>query len=395
MDKLTIRDIAWEGKRALVRVDFNVPMADGKITDDTRVRAAVPTIQYLLEQGAKVILMSHLGRPKGQRNMDFTLQPVAFHLIELLPETNIHFVADCVGPSAKEMARELAAGEVLVLENLRFHAEEEKNDDGFAKSLSELGDIYVNDAFGTAHRAHASTAGVAKYLPAVAGFLMEKEIDVMGQALSAPARPFVAVIGGAKVSDKISVLENLLPKVDYLLIGGGMANTFLAVQGYELAQSLVEKEAFETAVKLLELAKNADAQLLLPSDLVVAESFKADAAHLIAQIGEMPSKGMALDIGPDTVKRYQDVIAAAQTVIWNGPMGVFEMPAFATGTLAVAEAMAGVDGVTIVGGGDSVAAVEQGGLAGQMTHVSTGGGASLEFLEGKALPGVEALTTRG
>lgn len=394
MDKKTIRDIDWAGKRALVRVDFNVPMANGEITDDTRIRAAVPTIRYLLNHGARVVLMSHLGRPKGERNPKYSLQPVASHLDESLTGVKVRFVDDCVGQAAESAASQIQDGEVLVLENLRFHAEEEKNVASFAEALSKLGDVYVNDAFGTAHRAHASTAGVAAFLPAVAGFLMEKEIDIMGQALSAPERPFVAIIGGAKVSDKITVLENLLPKVDALLIGGGMANTFLAAQGYELGKSLVESDALEMARGLLKQARVAGIQFLLPTDVVVAEAFAADAKHVVADVKDIPADGMALDIGPRTTEAYAAVVRTARTVIWNGPMGVFEMPAFAAGTVAVARAVANVSGLTIVGGGDSVAAVEQSGLADRMTHVSTGGGASLEFLEGKSLPGVAALSKR-
>ncbi|QSO48586.1 phosphoglycerate kinase [Alicyclobacillus mengziensis] len=394
MDKKTVRDVTWAGKTALVRVDFNVPMKDGVITDDTRIRAALPTIQYLTEQGAKVVLMSHLGRPKGERNEKYSLRPVATHLSELLKGTRVLFADDCVGEDAETVAKGLAPSEVLLLENLRYHAEEEKNDKAFAQALSRLGDVYVNDAFGTAHRAHASTAGVAAYLPAVAGFLMEKEIGIMGDALANPAKPFVAIIGGAKVSDKIGVLENLLPKVDALLIGGGMANTFLAAEGYQMADSLVETEALDTAQTLLAEAGNKGTQLLLPTDLVFADKFAADATYQTTDLEHLPSSGMALDIGPKTIARYTEVIESAKTVVWNGPMGVFEMPAFAEGTLAVAEAMAKVDGVTIVGGGDSVAAIEQANLGNRMTHVSTGGGASLEFLEGKSLPGVIALQSK-
>ncbi|CAM3954169.1 phosphoglycerate kinase [Alicyclobacillus pomorum] len=389
MNKKTIRDMEWNGQRALVRVDFNVPMKDGAITDDTRMRAALPTITYLIEQGATVILMSHLGRPKGERNLSYTLEPVAAHLRDLLAGTKVHFADDCIGESARRVVSDAQPGEVVVLENLRFHAEEEKNDPDFAKQLSKLGDVYVNDAFGTAHRAHASTAGVAKYLPAVAGFLMEKEIDVMGRALQEPDRPFVAIIGGAKISDKIKVIENLLPKVDALLIGGGMANTFLAVQGHEMGTSLVEVEAKDVAKQLLE--RPGAEKLHLPTDVVAADKFAADADAAVYAVTSLPNDRMALDIGPDTAKRYQEIIRSAKTVIWNGPMGVFELTPFAKGTLAIAEAMADVQGTTIVGGGDSVAAVEQSGLAGRMTHVSTGGGASLEFLEGKQLPGVVAL----
>ncbi len=394
MNKKSIRDVAWQGKRALVRVDFNVPMDGETITDDTRIRAALPTIQHLLNEGASVVLMSHLGRPKGERNPKYDLKPVAAHLSSLLGNKEVQFADDCVGPAAEDAANSLHPGQVLLLQNLRYHAEEEKNNPDFAKALAKLGDVYVNDAFGAAHRAHASTEGVAKYLPAVAGFLMEKEISVMGAALANPERPFVAIIGGAKVSDKISVLDNLLPKVDSLIIGGGMANTFLAVQGYNMGKSLVEQDALDTARNLLDKAKSLGKTLHLPVDLVVADAFAADAAHAVHDIADVPVDGMALDIGPKTQVAYQSVVRAAKTVLWNGPMGVFEMPAFAKGTNAIAEAMADVKGTTIVGGGDSVAAVEKAGLADKMTHVSTGGGASLEFLEGKALPGVVALADK-
>jgi phosphoglycerate kinase len=394
MNKKTVQDVEWQNRCALVRVDFNVPMQEQHITDDTRMRAALPTITYLLKHGAKVVLMSHLGRPKGQRNPSFSLAPVAAHLRTLLPGVAVQFAEDCVGPDAERVVSQARPGEVVVLENLRFHPEEEKNDEIFAQQLAKLGDVFVNDAFGTAHRAHASTAGVARFLPAVAGFLMEKEIDVMGRALSEPVRPFVAVIGGAKVSDKIKVLENLLPKVDALLIGGGMANTFLAAKGYAVGKSLVEPDVYDTARQLLDLAAKRGTKLLLPSDVVAADAFSADANHDVYDVDSIPSDRMALDIGPKTTSAYGEVIRSAKTVIWNGPMGVFEMKPFAAGTFAVARAMADVDGTTIVGGGDSVAAVEQSGLAEKMTHVSTGGGASLEFLEGKPLPGVVALNDK-
>ncbi|WP_026962343.1 phosphoglycerate kinase [Alicyclobacillus herbarius] len=394
MTKLTVKDVDWQGKKALVRVDFNVPMKEGQVSDDTRIRAALPTIDYLLEHGAAVVLMSHLGRPKGQPNPAYSLRPVADYLRGLKPAWSVAFAEDCIGEAAESKASQLQPGQVLLLENLRFHAGEEKNDPAFAQALARLGDVYVNDAFGTAHRAHASTAGVAQYLTAVAGKLLEKEIRVMGDALAHPERPFVAVIGGAKISDKIGVIENLLGKVDALLIGGGMANTFLKAQGYRLGESLVEEGALDTARALIDKAKTENRRLLLPTDLVVAERFAADAPHAVHKVDAMPTKGMALDVGPETLSVYQSVIRDARTVIWNGPMGVFEMPAFAVGTKGIAEAMAEVKGVTIVGGGDSVAAVEETGLAGRMTHVSTGGGASLEFLEGKTLPGVAALTEK-
>lgn len=389
MTKQTIKDLEWSGKRALVRVDFNVPMTDSlQITDDTRIRAALATIQYLVQSGARVILMSHLGRPKGSRNDKYSLRPVVKHVQSLLPGVDVQFVEDCMGNEVEEAVAALKNGQILILENVRFYAEEERNDAHFAKKLAQLGDVFVNDAFGTAHRAHASTAGIAQYLPAVAGLLMEKEIHMMGQALMQPERPFVAVIGGAKVSDKISVLRNLLPKVDYLLIGGGMANTFLASQGISMGKSLVEEGALELARELISTSGD---KLRLPSDVVVTTEFSADAPHTTKKVVQIEVNEMALDIGPDTVDAYQKVIHSAKTVIWNGPMGVFEMAPFAHGTIAIASAMADVKGITVIGGGDSVAAVEQAHLAEKMTHVSTGGGASLEFLEGKQLPGVEVL----
>jgi phosphoglycerate kinase len=390
MNKKTVRDIDVKGKRVFVRVDFNVPLENGKITDDTRIQAAVPTIQYLIEQGAKVILASHLGRPKGMVDPTYSLAPAAVRLSELLGKP-VAMAKDSIGEDVKAEIARMQDGDVLLLENVRFHAGEEKNDPELSKAFAELADVYVNDAFGTAHRAHASTAGIAQYLPAVAGFLMEKEIGIMGNALADPERPFTAIIGGAKVSDKISVLENLIDKVDQLIIGGGMANTFLAAQGYKLGKSLVESDKLDLANRLIEKAHKNNVILFLPEDVVVASEFKADAEHKVVDVAEIPDDWMALDIGPKTIETYRLAIVRSQTVIWNGPMGVFEMDAFAVGTNAVAKAVAETDGVTIVGGGDSVAAVEKSGLADRMTHISTGGGASLEFLEGKALPGVEAL----
>ncbi|UOF91253.1 phosphoglycerate kinase [Fodinisporobacter ferrooxydans] len=390
MNKKSVRDIDVQGKRVFVRVDFNVPLENGKITDDTRIQAALPTIQYLQQQGAKVILASHLGRPKGKVDPAFSLQPVAAHLSHLLGQ-DVTMAEDSVGDTVKHQVNQMKNGDVLLLENVRFHGGEEKNDADLAKSFAELADLYVNDAFGTAHRAHASTAGIAEYLPAVAGFLMEKEISIMGNALSDPERPFTAIIGGAKVSDKITVLENLIEKVDQLIIGGGMANTFLAAQGYQLGKSLVEADKLDLANTLIEKARANNVILFLPEDVVVAKEFKADTEHKIVDIDQIPDDWMALDIGPKTSETYRLAIVRSQTVIWNGPMGVFEMDAFAKGTNEVAQAVAETEGVTIVGGGDSVAAVEKSGLADKMTHISTGGGASLEFLEGKALPGVEAL----
>jgi phosphoglycerate kinase len=391
MPLMTVRDIDVRGKRVFVRVDFNVPLENGLITDDTRIRAALPTVNYLMENGAIVVLASHLGRPKGKRNEAFSLAPVAARLEQLL-DRKIAFASDCIGSAVEALVHSQKPGAIVLLENLRFYAEEEQNDPGFAQQLAKLADIYVNDAFGTAHRAHASTRGIADFLPVkVAGFLMQREVDIMGKALAKPDRPFVAIIGGAKVSDKITVIENLLPKVDALIIGGGMANTFLSALGYQTAKSLVETDKVATAKELL---AKANGKIHLPTDLVVAAEFNADADHKIVAANAIPDGWMALDIGPDSAKAFSEIIQAAQTVIWNGPMGVFEMPAFSRGTMAVAQAMADSQGCTIVGGGDSVAAIEAGGLAGRMTHVSTGGGASLEFLEGRELPGVSCLSTK-
>ncbi|HWQ13845.1 MAG TPA: phosphoglycerate kinase [Roseiflexaceae bacterium] len=392
MAKQTIRDINWKGKRALVRVDFNVPLEDGVITDDTRIRAALPTIRYLLEHGASVILMSHLGRPKNKVVESLRMAPVVARLAELLPEAAaVKGTRVTVGEAAEAAARDLRPGEVLVLENTRFDPREEANDESMARELARLGDVYVNDAFGSAHRAHASTEGVAHFLPAVAGLLMEAELKALQGALESPERPFVTIIGGAKISDKIGVIDNLLGRVDALLIGGGMANTFLLAQGAKMGDSLVEPDAVDTARRLLEEAERRGVRLLLPIDLVVADAFSADANRKVVPAREVPDGWRALDIGPETVRQFTEVIRGARTVIWNGPMGVFELAPFAAGTRAIAQAMAECQGMTIVGGGDSVAAVEQAGLADRMRHISTGGGASLELLEGKELPGVAAL----
>lgn len=392
MPKQTIRNIDWNGKRALVRVDFNVPLDQGQITDDTRIRAALPTIRYLLEHGAAVILMSHLGRPKNKVVESMRLAPTVARLAELLPEAKaVKGTQATTGPSAEAASRDLRTGEVLVLENTRFDAREEANDESMARELAQLGDVYVNDAFGSAHRAHASTEGVARFLPAVAGFLMEAELAALQGALEDPARPFVTIIGGAKISDKIGVIENLLSKVDALLIGGGMANTFLLAQGYDMADSLVEKDAVATAKAMIDLATSRNVKLLLPTDVVIADAFSAEANRQVVAVGAIPAGWRALDIGPETVKVYSGVVTGAQTVIWNGPMGVFELAPFAEGTRAIAQAMAECSGMTIIGGGDSVAAIEQMGLAAKIRHISTGGGASLELLEGQVLPGVAAL----
>ncbi len=391
MAKATVRDIDVKGKRVLVRVDFNVPLdAERNITDDTRIRAALPTIKYLLERGARVILASHLGRPKGQRKEEFSLAPVARRLEELLGQP-VEKLDDCVGPQVEARVRAMKDGDVILLENLRFHQEEEANDEGFAKSLASLADTYVNDAFGAAHRAHASTAGVAGFVPGVAGFLMEKEIEVMGKALFAPERPFVAILGGAKVKDKVGVISNLIEKVDSLIVGGGMAYTFLKAKGLEIGKSIVDEEKLDLARQLMEKAKAKGVKFLLPVDVVVADRFAEDADVKVVEVSEIPSDWQALDIGPKTTEAFAREIAEAKTVVWNGPMGVFEMKPFAEGTRGVAKALADSGAVTIVGGGDSAAAILEMGFADKMTHVSTGGGASLEFLEGKVLPGVAAL----
>ncbi|SES93841.1 phosphoglycerate kinase [Anaerobranca gottschalkii] len=390
MNKMTVRDIDPRGKRVFVRVDFNVPMADGEITDDTRIRAALPTINYLIEKGAKVILASHLGRPKGEFNPKYSLKKVGEKLSGYLNK-EVKVTETVVGDDVKEAIAAMEDGDVILLENVRFMPGEEKNNLELAKQMADLADIFVNDAFGAAHRAHSSTAGIAEYLPAVAGFLMEKEIEMLGNAVDNPQRPFVAIIGGAKVSDKIGVIENLLKKVDTLIIGGGMANTFLKAQGYELGKSLVEEDKIELAKELLAEAKAKNVELLLPTDLVVADKFDPQAQSQVVAIDQIPADWMALDIGPKTVELFADRIAKAKTIVWNGPMGVFEMDAFAKGTEGVAKALAESNGITIVGGGDSAAAVEKVGLADKMSHISTGGGASLEYLEGKVLPGVDCL----
>jgi phosphoglycerate kinase len=388
MNKKTVRDIDPRHKRVLVRVDFNVPLKDGKVADDTRIRAALPTIHYLVERGAEVILCSHLGRPKGGPEPKYSLKPAAEHLSQLLGKP-VPLVGDCVGPIAEGAAAEMRPGDVILLENVRFHPEEEKNDPAFAKQLSVLGDLYVNDAFGSAHRAHASTEGVAHLLPGVAGFLMEKEIEYLGQAVENPKHPYVAILGGAKISDKIGVIENLLGKADRVLIGGGMANTFLKAQGIAVGDSLVEDGSLDTARQVMERAGD---KLVLPVDVVLGDKFDAAAqAETVAVAVAVPAGWRILDIGPQTVAAFGKALQGAALVVWNGPMGVFEFPAFAEGTNAVARLVADSGATTIIGGGESVSAVEQAGLAGRMSHISTGGGASLEMLEGKVLPGVAAL----
>lgn len=391
MNKKTIKDVEWQGKRALVRVDFNVPLSGSHVADDTRIQAALPTINYLLEHGAAVILMSHLGRPKGGPDPKYSMKVTADHLATLI-DAPVQFVAATVGPEAEAAVAQLQPGQVLVLENTRFDKREEKNDASMAQELAKLGDVFVNDAFGSAHRAHASTAGVADYLPAVAGFLMEKELEYLGSTLENPQHPFVAIMGGAKISDKIAVIEALLQKVDAILIGGGMANTFLAAAGYNMGKSLVEADVLDTATELMQKGAGI---IQLPVDLRVAAAFVADAENQVVSIEDVPADWMALDIGPATIAHYANYLSGAQTVVWNGPMGVFEFPIFAQGTVAIAEILGDLkNAVTIIGGGDSAAAVAQAGLEGKMSHVSTGGGASLEFLEGKTLPGVAALTDK-
>ncbi len=392
MNKKTVRDIDVAGKRVLVRCDFNVPIKDGKITDENRITGAMPTITYLVQNNAKVILCSHLGRPGGEFNMKYTLAPVAARLGELLGK-EVKLSKDVIGEDAKALTAAMQPGDVILLENVRFHKEEEKNDPAFSKALADLAELYVNDAFGTAHRAHASTAGVAAYLPAVAGFLIGKELDIMGKALSDPARPFVAILGGAKVSDKIGVINNLIEKVDALLIGGAMAYTFMAAKGIDTAASRVEADKVELAGELLAKAETKGVKLLIPIDNVVADAFSNDANFKTVGY-DFPAGWMGLDIGEKTIELYSDVIKNAKTVIWNGPMGVFEMDNFAIGTKAVAKALAESGAVTIIGGGDSAAAVEQLGYADKMSHISTGGGASLEFLEGLVLPGIDCLNDK-
>ena len=387
MNKKTVRDIDIKGKRVLMRVDFNVPMADGKVTDDKRIKASLPTINYVLEQGASVILMSHLGRPKNGPDPEFSLKPVAEVLAGLLGKP-VKMAPDCVGPQVEAMAKALKPGDVLLLENTRFHPTEEKNDLELAKQMAALGDVFVNDAFGSAHRAHSSTEGVARFLPAVSGFLMEQELEYLDKATANPEHPYVAILGGAKISDKIGVVENLLKKCDKLIIGGGMANTFLAAKGFNMQDSLVEPASIETAKTIL--AKSGD-KVILPVDAVIADKFEAEANSKIVDADKIPAGWRMMDVGPKTLEAYKRALSGAKLIVWNGPVGVFEMPKFAEGTFALAHMLAESGATTIIGGGDSASAVKKAGVAKKMTHVSTGGGASLEFLEGKVLPGVAAL----
>jgi len=387
MNKKTVKDIDLKNKRVLMRVDFNVPMADGKVTDDKRIRASLPTIKYALDQGASLLLMSHLGRPKGGPDPVFSLRAASEVLAGLLGRP-VQMAPDCVGAEVEQMAKALKPGDVLMLENTRFHAGEEKNDLDLAKQMAALGEVYVNDAFGSAHRAHSSTEGVARFLPAVSGFLMEQELEYLGRAVANPEHPYIAILGGAKISDKIAVVENLLAKCDRLIIGGGMANTFLAAKGYDMQDSLVEAASVETAKGIL--AKAGD-KLVLPVDAVIADKFEAEAQSRVVDVNQIPAGWRMMDVGPKTLESYKRALSGARLIVWNGPVGVFEMPQFAEGTFALARLLAASGATTVIGGGDSASAVKQAGVAKQMTHVSTGGGASLEFLEGKELPGVAAL----
>ena len=390
--KKTVRDIDVAGKRVLVRCDFNVPMKDGEITDDIRIRSALPTIRYLIEHDAKVILMSHMGRPKGEPKPEFTLLPVADRLRELLGQEVLFVASDqVVDEAVTAAAKALPAGQVMLLENTRYRKEETKNEEPFTGQLAELGEIFVNDAFGTAHRAHCSTAGLAKYMPAVSGFLIEKEVKFLGDALDNPERPFVAIMGGAKVGDKIPVIENLMKKVNTIIIGGGMSYTFFKAMGLEIGTSILDEESIDLAKDLMAKAKDMGVEMLLPVDTVCAAEFSNDSRKTVVDRDQIPADMMGMDIGPKTIDLYKKAIAQAKTVVWNGPCGVFEMPSFAEGTRAIAQALAESDAVTVIGGGDSAAAVEQFGYADKMTHISTGGGASLEFLEGKELPGIACL----
>jgi len=395
MNKKTVKDIEVKSKKVLVRCDFNVPLdkETGLITDNRRIRAALPTIQYLLDNNAKVILCSHLGRPKGEFNPKYSLKPVAEELTKLL-NIEVKLAKDVIGEDAKELVSNIKEGEIVLLENVRFHAEEEKNDADFAKALADFAEVYVNDAFGTSHRAHGSTAGVAEYLPAVSGFLIEKELEFLGGTLENPKKPFIAILGGAKVSDKIGVIENLIDKVDTLIIGGGMAYTFFKARGYGIGTSICEEDKIELAKSLLEKAEAKGVNILLPVDNKVAKEFSNDSEYIEVSSNEIPDDYMGMDIGSKTIEIFKEVLKHAKTVVWNGPLGVFEFDNFAVGTNEVAKILANLDAITIIGGGDSAAAIEKQGLADKMTHISTGGGASLEFLEGKVLPGIACLENK-
>ncbi len=390
--KKTVKDVKWEGKTAVMRADFNVPLDGDRITDDTRIKAALPTINYLIENGAAIVLMSHLGRPKGEPKPEFSLAPVAKRLSELLGK-DVKFVASdaVVDDDVRAAAKELKAGDVMLIENVRYRAEETKNDPGFAKDLASLGEVFVQDAFGSAHRAHSSTTGIADYIPAVSGFLIEKELKFLGEAVNNPERPFAAIMGGAKVKDKIPVITNLLEKVDILIVGGGMAYTFFKAQGYSIGKSLLDEEGLELAKDILKKAEEKGVKFMLPVDVVAADEFSNDSPYDVYAADAIPDDRMGMDIGPESVKVFGDALRTAKTVVWNGPMGVFEMDNFAKGTEAIARILAEIDATTVIGGGDSAAAVAKFGLADKMTHISTGGGASLEFLEGKELPGIACL----
>jgi phosphoglycerate kinase len=390
MNKKTVKDIDLKGKRVIMRVDFNVPMDKGVVTDDKRIKASLPTIKYVLDQGASLILMSHLGRPKGGPDPEFSLKPASDVLAGLLGKP-VQMAPDCVGPEVEKLSKALKPGDVLMLENTRFHPEEEKNDLGLAKKMAALADIYVNDAFGSAHRAHSSTEGIARFLPAVSGFLMEQELEYLGRAISNPERPYIAILGGAKISDKILVVETLLSKCDKLIIGGGMANTFLAAKGFNMQDSLVEASSVETAKAIM---SKAGGKLILPVDAVIADKFEAEANSKVVDADKIPAGWRMMDIGPKSIELFKASLKGAKLIVWNGPMGVFEMPKFAEGTFAMAKLLAESGATTVIGGGDSASAVKKAGVAKQMTHVSTGGGASLEFLEGKELPGVAALNDK-
>lgn len=394
ISKLTVKDVELKNRTVLMRVDFNVPIKNGKVADDTRITCALPTIKYVVENGGIPIILSHLGRPKGKPDPEYSLKPVQIHLQKLYPEVNVIFAEDCVGEKVKEAVKNLKENDILLLENTRFHKEEKSNDPEFSKKLADIGCIHINDAFGTAHRAHASNVGVAKYLKSAAGFLMEKEIEYLGEALSDPKKPFAVILGGAKVSDKIGVIENLLNKADKILIGGGMMFTFLKAKGYEVGNSLLEEDKIELASQLMKKAKEKNVEIVLPVDAVCASEIDENAETVTVSVQEIPADLKGLDIGPETCELFSEKLKDAKTVVWNGPMGVFEIDKFSKGTLEIAKTLSELDAVTIVGGGDSAAAVNKLGYGNQISHISTGGGASLEMLEGKILPGIESITDK-